>query len=260
MWLDKIDPVAPPPRKYAGMMQSFAEANPEFQRVLWNGRTVRRLMEERRLDRELQFFNQLPRVMHQCDFARSVVLVAHGGIYSDLDFICRKNLLPLIEGKETYFTTEPVEHGEKIVSGFMACAASHPFLEGWLEYLMASFDPQADPVISTGPSGLHRYWSSLPAWQRPRLEDYCEVVPLATEKGRWYVSSKCRNSPAPYVYTRWIDGTEWYKDHELRGARRAWTRGLSKVRKMFAGLVLPGPRSAPACKPLGPKHDFPPDE
>src|SRR5437870_12637372 len=75
----------------------------------------------------------------KCDFARFCVIYIFGGIYSDVDFYCSKNLDSLLENKHHIFTFEPEEHGKNyLYNGFFAAKPKNVFIYGWLKTMQSN--------------------------------------------------------------------------------------------------------------------------
>jgi len=93
------------------------------------------------------------------DTARYCWLHYYGGIYADLDFICKKNVSPLLHGYEIV-TYRPHKHRHHAFAGnaWMASAPGHRLWLDMLAYAQQYSRPWADDVNGvmdhTGPFGL----------------------------------------------------------------------------------------------------------
>jgi len=62
------------------------------------------------------------------------IIYINGGIYSDADFYCCKNLDKLLEGQDYIYTFEPEEHGKNyLYNGFLHQNLRASLYYGWLK-------------------------------------------------------------------------------------------------------------------------------
>ena len=103
MWLDKNPEICKIPEKYIPYVDTWRRTNKDWKIKIWYTKDIIELLENHFSKREKDFFHNIEKIQSKCDFARFLVVYAHGGLYVDLDFICRKNITPLIEKKESLF-------------------------------------------------------------------------------------------------------------------------------------------------------------
>jgi mannosyltransferase OCH1-like enzyme len=110
--------------------QSWKTLHPGWRHVLWTDEDNRRLVETKYAE-FLEFYDSLDVGIKRADFSRFLYMHAFGGVYVDLDFICLRELTPLLHGATIVVggLTEDNPH-YKIPNAFMASVAGDDF---WLK-------------------------------------------------------------------------------------------------------------------------------
>src|SRR5438876_687791 len=147
MWLDKkIANNNYVPKKYDKFIQSFDANNPDFKVIFWNMDKCKQLFEKYpEINKYKNVWYHLPHHIQKCDFMRFIILYLFGGLYIDLDFMCFKNLSPLLD-RELLLVFEPVEHSEmfhdpikaRLYNGFIGSIPKHSFWIDWLDFISES--------------------------------------------------------------------------------------------------------------------------
>ena len=104
IWLNFKDETqldTPIPPKYRQTIDETKMLNPDWTFVEWNGRMIRELLETE-YPWFLSTFNAYRRPIQRADASRYFILYTYGGIYTDLDSICKKPLTPLLDKYKEY--------------------------------------------------------------------------------------------------------------------------------------------------------------
>jgi FkbM family methyltransferase len=207
LWLSKDKPYSDVkiPDKYQKYINTWKKHNPEFKIMEWNGENILDLI-TKEYPFYLNFYNNLTPVISKCDFARFIVVYTYGGLYTDLDFICRKNISSLLQN-DSYFLFEPVEHkymGSKLYNGFFASVQKHPFISGWLESMSVSKSKEV--FTRTGPKGLFNYYEKYTG--TVFIGNTCDALSILDTNRQ---SIACSGSYGLYAGTLWNDGSGWSK-------------------------------------------------
>ena len=130
MWLSKTADTGPPP-KFESFRTSFQLLNPTFEYKLWNLQSVLHLFLN---DSTLQPFLNMLCVIEpwicKCDVARYGVLYAFGGIYTDLDFRCLRNLddpMILERNLGVCWELDMNNKQSRLSNNFIVAKRNHPF-------------------------------------------------------------------------------------------------------------------------------------
>jgi len=202
MWLAKPDAKKGIPSKYTRNIKTFRKYNPGYTIKIWNLEdttiTIKTYLPE---------FWETFATISKCDFARFCLIYIFGGIYSDLDFYCSKQLDGLLNDKEYIFAIEPCEHGkDHLYNGFFASIPKNPFIYGWLK-TMESHALLSQVMFKTGPIGLAYYYNGLT--DKPQLTETYKVMLYYNKHKVINTVSDANNIDDNYVYTLWNEGTNW---------------------------------------------------
>jgi mannosyltransferase OCH1-like enzyme len=167
MWLDKkVDDNEKPNKKYdeKGYWKGWKDMHPDFEFILWNRKKIKQLfIDYPQLQPFEEFWNiKLKHFIQKCDFARYMIMYVIGGFYIDLDFICTKNISPLLKNRELLLFWEPKEHdalgeGKRLYNGAIGSIPNHPFWLEWMNHLKSTYHPMKFVFETTGPHGKYIY-------------------------------------------------------------------------------------------------------
>ncbi len=196
------------PDKYNIGIDTFKKHNPNWEIKIWNNSSIENLLKTKFSGKISDTYFSFKKLIKKCDFARMCILYAHGGIYSDLDFYCVKNLDLLIKDKTLYITEEIIEHEvytRQLYNGFLASTRGNLFIYGWINKMVEIQNKSELRVMnSTGPIAFYNYWSSLK--DKPELSNPVHTIPYVnTHK----LSRMFNQEPDIYTYTLWNEGSKW---------------------------------------------------
>ena len=210
MWIDKnnqyVNVSIPDDKdKY---IKTWKKYNKNFIFMQWSGKDIIELIETN-FPEYLSMYKKLQPTIRKCDFARFVVIAVYGGVYTDIDFFCKKNITPLLFG-ENYFVFEPDEHvkraGNKLLcNGFFAARKKDPFVLGWLEKMNENVVDDDDVLRTTGPVGLYNYYRSTP--NKVLLGNKCNI--LSINNFDFTTAEECKGDYNTFIGTIWNDGSDW---------------------------------------------------
>ena len=104
IWLNFKDETqldTPIPKNYRETIEETKMLNPDWTFVEWNGRMIRELLETK-YPWFLSTFDSYRKPIQRADASRYFILYTYGGIYTDLDSICKKPLTPLLDKYRDY--------------------------------------------------------------------------------------------------------------------------------------------------------------
>jgi inositol phosphorylceramide mannosyltransferase catalytic subunit len=114
---------------------SWKRHHPDWKYMLWGPETVEQLIREHYPDFS-DLYRRYPEWIQRADVARYLILHHHGGIYSDLDIICRRPFDELLDHKGILARTAPLG-----VSNDLMAAEQESTL---FEQVIKSLEPQFD--------------------------------------------------------------------------------------------------------------------
>jgi mannosyltransferase OCH1-like enzyme len=148
------------PRRWRRWQRTWIDHHPGWEYRLWTDDDIRELVGSR-FARIAPLLAALPQPIMRVDAFRVLLLLAHGGVYVDLDYECLKPIDPLLAGRACVIATEPYEHARLLYgldwlpsNAFLASLPGHPFWEHYLRCISAAGTPGHDPVSATGPLRL----------------------------------------------------------------------------------------------------------
>jgi mannosyltransferase OCH1-like enzyme len=110
-------------------VNSWSEAHPSWTRMFWTDRDNEELV-RRWYPQFYDFYMGLDQGIKKADFARFLYMHRFGGVYVDLDFVCLKNLSPLLADYDIVLgRLSPDNEYYQIPNAFLA---SRPGCEFWM--------------------------------------------------------------------------------------------------------------------------------
>lgn len=145
------------PSDFGILPQSWLKHNPDWNYRFWSDDPARNLV-ALHAKWFLKTYDAWPLAIQRADSARYVLMLAHGGVYADLDLECLRPLDDLLCDQQIVLGLEPPENalrqrGWSVCNAFLASPPGDPF---WLHVLelMAKATEVRDPILSTGPGML----------------------------------------------------------------------------------------------------------
>lgn len=234
IWLSKDESFQGYPDKYKSFVQSFRNHNTDFEIKIWNNKDIRTLFSHPDLKGYEQKWDNLPYLIQKCDLSRSLLMHAQGGIYSDFDFVCHRDLSPWIEGRDLAIVKEGAEHGVRMYNGFFASVPGHPIWREWLDHCFDLVDKHprnisenlGDYIMRT--TGPDEFWRFNIA-RGTEYEDCCRVIPICNNiKTGVGVCDECLSDDVKkddkeyykilgnYTDTKWVEGTGYSADRSFQ--------------------------------------------
>ena len=241
MWLDKSPNVSNIPTKYVPYVDTWKRMNKDWKIKIWYTEDIIELLNNNFSDREKEFWYNLEPHICKCDFARFLVIHAHGGLYVDLDFICRKNITPLIGENTSLFFKELPEHlyykVPQIYVGIFYAVKGLPFIRGFIDYVMTNYNksPRVTDngvLENTGPIALARYYQISP--YSIVIGNSCDIGPYTDKQ----TISKACDTDDSYAYTLWKDGSTTIPEKGDEGKVHPLTNDNKHLNISYGILVL----------------------
>ena len=118
------------PEHWEESPKSIAKVMPDWKYILMTDEDNRKMVKEHFPD-FLECYDSLPYHIQRVDCARYCFLYLYGGIYIDLDFLCKKDLSPLFQSGDIFLVSSGNVSGY-YTNSFMASKPRNKF---WLELL-----------------------------------------------------------------------------------------------------------------------------
>lgn len=117
--------------RYQFFLDSFKEHNPDMQIIIWSAEEVRELIKKHGFEDLVKDFHYFIQCM---DLFRYLAVYDYGGIWSDADIECLKNLSPILN-TSNFVCGYQDRIKRTICNAFFACPPNHPVLGEVIEAL-----------------------------------------------------------------------------------------------------------------------------
>ena len=198
--------------------------------LLLDDEDLRKLVEDN-FPQHLPHYDSFTHNIERVDFARYVMMYL-GGVYADIDTYPLKPIDVWVNKNQIVLGCEPKEHAEGLYGrDLVLCNAlliSPPKLEFWvdfMEFIIANYEPNGNPVHTTGPMAMTLFYDQHPEnFTNVLITDPCVFFPL---KANNVVSDECSAFDESYVVHVWENSwvPVWWKNPRLVNPEN-WFWGL----------------------------------
>jgi len=142
------------PEKWKDAVHSCKIKNPDYKYILWTDKRMEEFVKYKFPDFYKTYMGY-PHHIQRCDAFRYLVLYIYGGIYLDMDIVCKKNLDPFLSYDIVF--AKSYNLNTTYTNMFFAVSPYHPFLKFCIEelpnfaYSYALFGKHLHVMNSTGP-------------------------------------------------------------------------------------------------------------
>lgn len=217
VWLDSSNEneTGIPKALYKKYSDNIKQLNPDFKYMFWNNTNIKALLNHSEIAKFRFAFDHLRTHIERCDFIRYVILYLYGGIYIDLDYICKHNLSELLNKVKTdiALTMDPIEHIQKegglITNSVMMSKPNHPFWLYIMNHIALNLDKDRRVMYSTGPKMLYRIANEY-GLKPDDFIDHCHVYPYTDDNLKLSIDCKDMDTEKDiYLYSNITEGTKW---------------------------------------------------
>ena len=143
-------------KKYQPYQQTWKDLNPDHQYILWNATMIDKLVNESYQEIKPIYEKYKHKWVVRADIARYLVVHQMGGVYADMDVMCKRSMNDLYKQIGTKsvvlnYTYNPVG----ISNDFFAAGAKHEFMEHVIDGLEEAdvlyLTPYINTMFRTGP-------------------------------------------------------------------------------------------------------------
>lgn len=132
------------PAQFLTAATTWRDHHPGWQLKLWTEATLR--------TRYPELIAACLHPRHAANLYRYELLLEHGGIYIDTDFVCRRSIEPLIEQHDLFaaYQLDDPDHPNAVNNAFFGCTPGHPALQALVERVPLVFRPADE--LNCGPA------------------------------------------------------------------------------------------------------------
>jgi mannosyltransferase OCH1-like enzyme len=209
------------PEHLKAYVQSWKTLHPDWEYILWTDEMNRDFI-NLNFPRFLQVYDGYRTVIQKVDAVRYFILQKMGGMFVDLDFECKKNIVPLLENETFVAGLEPPAHAQTpkkeyiISNAFMASVADHDFLQ-WIcqaiernDYLKYREEPGFNLILDcAGPFMLSRLYNNFEQKELIKIASHELLYPLVKneESGKPDLHEHLNTQDAYAIHHYW--GSWW---------------------------------------------------
>ncbi len=148
IWIQGYDNI---PTDLKQQYDECQQVNNDFINMFWDEILIKKFLAENFEPKFLAIYEKCKFAAQKADIARYAILYTYGGIYLDVDMVCRKNLKPFLE--YNFFFTVPIFYKIQkcYLNGIIGSRPRHPILMVIFENIFAREYLLHDVSKSTGP-------------------------------------------------------------------------------------------------------------
>ena len=192
------------PEDWKEAVESVKEKNKHYKYMLWTDESMKKFVKKEYPD-FYKTYNGYIHHIQRCDAFRFLVLYKYGGIYIDMDIMCKKSLNPLLKYD---LVLAKSSNTDSFTNAFIASIPTHPFLKYCIDNL-----PEYKDSYSFFGKHLHVMNSTGPYFITSMVEAY-------KLKGNYHILTKEENGGDCNLctvdkckggtYFKYITGNSWH--------------------------------------------------
>jgi hypothetical protein len=127
------------PQAMARASASWRTHNPEYEYRIYDDEECREFLAEHFGSEGLRAFDSIKQGAFKADFWRYCALFVHGGVYADIDTVCKRPLRHILAEDDEFVVARGLAH-HALNNAFMAATPRHPFFESAINRAIAGLD------------------------------------------------------------------------------------------------------------------------
>uniref|UniRef100_A0A6G6ABD4 Glycosyltransferase n=1 Tax=Borely moumouvirus TaxID=2712067 RepID=A0A6G6ABD4_9VIRU len=155
IWIQGCDEIPEDLKKFHTNCQKI---NDKFIHMFWDDNKIRKLLIDNFDPKYLETYDYFKIPAQKADFARYAILYIYGGIYLDMDMVCRKNLEPLLQYNFFFTSYMFPKIFKRYLNGIIGSRKNHPIFLIIFKNIFERKNNSNDVTNSTG-TGL--FYSSV---------------------------------------------------------------------------------------------------
>ena len=154
IWIQGYDKI---PDSLKILHNGCKSTNDNFKFIFWDEPRIKKLLLKYFGKKYVDAYDTYQIFAQKSDFARYAILYIYGGIYLDMDMICRKNLTPFLN-YNFFCTTDSIYFfilSKKYLNGIMGAKKKHPVFPFIFKNMFERLLDSSYVLYSTGPKLLY---------------------------------------------------------------------------------------------------------
>lgn len=171
IWIQGIDQM---PADLKEQHNNCKVINSEFKYYFWDEIKIRKLLNKEFPDEYLALYDSLILPAQKSDLARYVILYMYGGIYLDMDMVCRKNLEDFLKFK-LFFTTDIFNNlYKRYLIGIIGSTKKHPIFKIIFKKILERKDYANDFVPYS--TGTQLFYDSVEEYRKETNDKNISII------------------------------------------------------------------------------------
>ena len=195
------------PEKWEDAVESCKTTNSEYKYILWTDEMMEQFVEKEYPD-FLNVYKSYPHNIQRCDAFRYLVLYKYGGIYLDMDIVCKVKLNAFL--KYDFVLPKSSNVSSSFTNSFLMVIPKHPFIKFCIDNLPSYVD-----AYSYFGNHLHIMNSTGPLFLTNMIDKYgrqniTNMYVLTNDEFAGDCNACTENTCDGGVYFKHIQGHSWH--------------------------------------------------
>ena len=235
---------------------TWEEHHPDWEFRLWSADDCRNLIEEH-YSWFLETYDSYMRQIQRADAARIIILHHVGGVYLDHDYVCVKNIEPLLQDAEVYLPVEPLENCFSMRDRFPDKHLPHICSNAWMASIagaafwthvqqsLAQARSSTDSVETlslTGPVFLTEAWNAYQQKESVKILPATSLLPVSAREANrepekysdidgWLSECRARDSYGAHMWSEASSHADTSRQNPL-GGTSSWSEQI-QIPRLF---------------------------
>jgi mannosyltransferase OCH1-like enzyme len=163
IWIQGYNNIPSKLQKYHNYCKNI---NSDFKYLVWDEEKIKKLLTEKFDKKYLDLYEYYKIPAQKADFARYIILYSYGGIYLDMDTMCKKNLSVFINNKFFFTATKDLLNilYKRYQTGIIGAIPNHPLFQFLFKNMFERISNANNLTYSTGTKlfydSVHQYINS----------------------------------------------------------------------------------------------------
>lgn len=171
IWIQGYDEIPIELKEYHDICKKI---NHNFTHIFWDDNSIQKFLLENFDQCCLDDYLEYSVSAQKADFARYHILYVYGGIYLDIDMLCKKNLSPFLNNNLFFTTYIFPDFFKRYLNGIIGAIPYHPLFKIIFTKMKKRLNIKYDIVASTG---TKLFYDSVQDYKKKYINDIT-IVPL----------------------------------------------------------------------------------
>lgn len=214
------------PDKYKKYINTWMKYNPFYSIKLWGPDQIINLLEQSNTPQYLKYYLSLTSLSQKSNFIRFVIINTTGGLFCEIDYICKKPIENLIRDKKDLFFFDIPDYPNRLLTDFFYSTPNNLFITDWLSYVLKT-------SVDIDSRAFYDFYTTV--YSNPssvNIGNPCDINQYTNEER---TSSYCKDYQEPYTYPDIIN--RFYYDTDGDHYKECLNHKLFKTKLIIAYMI-----------------------